>query len=390
MIDEKRCTGCGACKFACPVGAIEMVADAGGFLYPTVDRGKCISCHLCDTVCEKANQPALSPAYKVFALKHKDETVRSKSTSGGAFHLIAETFLNKGGIVYGVAFDGDWRVVHVRIDRPEEIMRVQRSKYVQSDLGDTFAEVAEDLKNGRRVLFSGTACQCSGLRSFLEVRGTGTDGLFLCDLICHGVPSPKIWEEYVAFRKRKSDIKAIDFRNKDRSWRDFRMAITYPKKTGIYRQNEDYFMVLFFHNLILRESCYHCAYTKTERASDFTLGDFWGIEDYYPAFSDDKGVSVLQINSEKGYEELKNELDKTEHMEVTVDKVQSGQPNLVHPTKRNEKVDAFWRDYRDKGFKYVLKKYADRTVLGVLKRKYLFKFLYYTGIFKLLLKLKNK
>ena len=390
MIDPKQCTGCGACKFACPVGAIEMVGDAGGFRYPTVDREKCISCRLCDTVCEKANRPALSPAYKVFALKHKDETVRSRSTSGGAFYLIAETILKKGGVVYGVAFNRDWKVVHVRIDRPEEIARVQRSKYVQSDPGNAFAEVAEDLKNGRSVLFSGTACQCSGLRSFLEVRGIDTGKLFLCDLICHGVPSPKIWEEYVLFRKRKGDIKAVDFRNKDRSWRDFRMSISYPKKTRIYRQNEDYFMVLFFHNLILREACYHCAYTKTERVSDFTLGDFWGIEDYYPAFSDDKGVSVLQINSEKGYGELKNELNETDCIEVTVDQVQSGQPNLVHPTKRNQKVDAFWRDYQDKGFRYVLKKYADRTVLGVIKRKYLFKFLYYTGIFKLLLKLKNK
>ena len=240
------------------------------------------------------------------------------------------------------------------------------------------------------MLFSGTACQCSGLRAFLDTKKINSENLYLCDLICHGVPSPQIWRDYVAFRRKKGEIRSIDFRDKRRGWRDFRMSVSYGKKTGVYRQNEDYFMVLFFHNLILRESCYHCLYTKSERVSDFMLGDFWGIEDRYPDFSDDRGISVLQINSEKGSLLLQDRLPAVGCMEATAEAVKSGQPNLSHPSGRNGQTDAFWNDYREKGFDYVLKKYADKTALGVFKRKYVFKFLYYTGVFKLLLKLKNR
>lgn len=390
MISVEFCTGCGACASVCPFSAITMQPDIGGFLYPSVNKDKCKKCGLCDSVCEKANKMQVEHPLKIFGLKHIDGEVRAKSTSGGAFYLIASEIINRKGVVYGAGFDSEWRVHHVKCSSMDAITALQKSKYVQSDLEKTFQSIETDLKNRQLVFFTGTACQNSGLIAYLQLKKIPTDLLFTGDLICHGTPSPSIWKNYIEDKARKGKIEAVDFRNKKRSWRDFRMAITINGKTKTYRQNEDNFLVLFFHNYILRNSCYNCKYTSINRVSDFTMCDFWGIEDYNKEFSDDKGISGLLVNTEKAQKFIEPLLDNTEYIDANTEAISKAQPNLCRPTKKNAQYDNFWKDYHTNGYKYVTRHYADDNFLGILKRRYLFKVLYYTGIFDFLLKIKNR
>lgn len=390
MISKNFCTGCGACYSICPFDAITMQPDIGGFLYPKIDNEKCRECGLCHKVCDEANNMLYNNPLKIIGLKHNSEEIRARSTSGGAFYLLASEIINRDGTVYGAAFDKAWRVHHVRCTSLEELRILQKSKYVQSDLEESYIMVNDDLKQGKTVLFTGTACQNSGLLAYLQAKHTNTDLLYTCDLICHGTPSPAIWKDYISDKSKKGTIEAVDFRNKEKSWRDFRMAITVDGKTKTYRQNEDNYLVLFFHNYILRDSCYNCKYTSLNRISDFTMCDFWGIEDYNNEFSDDKGVSGLMINSEKAQVFIEPLLCSTSYIDTNKKAISKAQPNLSRPTKRNPQYTKFWEDYSKNGYKYVTKHYADDTFFGILKRRYLFKLLHYTGIFDLLLKVKNR
>ena len=392
MINRDKCTGCSACMNICPYSAITMEEDIGGFKYPKIDKEKCRHCGLCDKVCELTNCRPKTVPIRALGIKNKNEQIRATSTSGGAFYSMANYFLEQGGVVYGAAFDECWNVKHIRCSNAEQLKKLQRSKYVQSDLGSTFQDVESELKKGKKVLFSGTACQCSGLLSLLDVRKINRENLFTCDLVCHGVPSPQIWKEYVQFRERKCAIRNIDFRNKQKGWRDFRILLEYENgKRKTFRQNEDYFLVLFFHNYILRTCCHSCLYSQVERLTDFTLGDFWGIENVDPNFSDDKGISVIFANSKKGDSIIDAISNNYTMISTAIDSVVQGQPNLRRPTPQNSRANEFWNDYQNKrDFKYLIQKYADATVIGIIKRKYIFKALHYTGIFRLLLKLKNR
>ena len=390
MISRTQCTGCSACYNVCPINAISMKLDIGGFSYPEIDNDRCLKCGLCDKVCDEANNVSASGNSVVFGVKLKDEQIRSRSTSGGAFYNIAAFFLNKGGVIYGAAYGEDFSVRHVKCNSLKQLLQLHKSKYVQSDLNNIFKSIISDLRNGKYVLFSGTACQCSGLISMVSNMHVDMSKLYTCDFVCHGVPSPRIWQDYLLFRSRKGEIQSVDFRNKDRSWRDFRMSIKYKgkKKCKIFRQNEDYFMILFFHNLILRKSCYSCKYTSTNRKTDFTLGDFWGVEKFHRKYSDDKGISLIMFNSNKAKAIIKDILENTRFVKSDLTEICYAQPNLKGPTKINSEYQSFWKDYDLNGFDYIIKKYADATIFGRIKRKYIFKLLYYTGIFKLLIRIK--
>ncbi len=390
MIKTEECTGCSACEAICAQHAIVMKPNIGGFLYPELDSDKCVECGRCHTVCDLANSDDRNHWKAIYALKHNNPEIIKKSTSGGAFYMLAKSILEEGGAVYGAAFDEEFVVGHIRCDKLDALFKLQKSKYVQSNIQLVYKTLAEDLKLGKKVLFSGTACQCNGILSYLKLRHISIDNLITIDLICHGVPSPQIFKDYLKYRSEKGGkIVKVDFRDKVRSWRDFRMALTFQDgKKRTYRQNEDFFMVLFFHNFILRNSCYSCKYTSIDRVSDITLGDFWGLEEFYPKFNDDKGTSVVLISTEKGrnlFDRLKPECNC---IEIKESEIKRRQPNLRRSSPKNPHYDEFWVDYESEGFASVIQKYADDTVLGQLKRKYLFKFLYYTGIFKLLLKFK--
>lgn len=392
MIKKDECTGCSACFAICNHHAISMLPSNTGFLYPFIDNDKCVNCGLCDKVCEMSNSRPINNDYEIIALRHKDDYILKASTSGGAFRLFADYVLSLGGVIYGAAYNDDLSVHHIRCETSFDLLRLQKSKYVQSDTQDIYKQVEKDIKAGRIVLYSGTACQCSGVLAYVQKKNLNLNSLYTCDVICHGVPSPQIWLDYLTFRRtHQGEIDSVDFRCKKKSWRDFRMSISFRNgKTKTYRQNEDYFMILFFHDYILRKSCYNCKFCSVNRKTDFTIGDFWGLEEFYPEYDDDNGTSVVILNSDKSrrlFDKVKN---SSHYFCINESELTLRQPNLRRSTHLSPRYDEFWMDYNKYGFEFCIRKYADYSFWGIIKRRYIFKFLFYTGIFQLLLKIKNK
>lgn len=213
---KEECYGCSACIHVCPVHAVDMQLDNNGFFYPEIDENKCVHCGACKGVCPLQNQKVTenNVLLEAHAVKNRDESVRNNSSSGGAFYALARCVLQKGGIVYGAVFDDEFRIVHVRGTNTEDIRRMQRAKYVQSDLKNIFELVKRDLLNDKDVLFTGCPCQIDGLKHYL--RGCKQEKLISCDLICHGVNSPRVWMDYLSFIKKKDEILNINFRNKSK------------------------------------------------------------------------------------------------------------------------------------------------------------------------------
>lgn len=362
-----------------------------GFITPKINTSICTGCGICTSVCKAANSGQKYPEGQFFAAINEEGPVRAASASGGLFSLFAKTYIDQGGIVYGAAFDTNWQVSHIRCSNYKTLGRIQKSKYVQSSILHVYRDIEKDLADGKQVLFSGTACQCSGVKSYINQKGLGTGNLLLVDLICHGVPSPKLWASYIKMREgAQGKITDINFRNKDNSWKDYCMSIAFENgRVDKYRQNEDYFLVLFFHNLILRESCYRCRYASVQRTSDLTLGDYWGITEFHPDFNDDKGASVLLVNSDKGRSLWEACKEGTRNIEISRYNLAKHQINLQHPSRKDKRYDAFWEDYYKKGFDYILKKYADATVFGCLKRRHLYRILSDLGIWDIIIKMKR-
>ena len=329
MIDitnKKHCCGCNACAQRCPKQCITMKADDEGFLYPIVDSITCIDCGICEKVCPVINQAEPQQPLKVYAAYNKNEDIRMQSSSGGIFTLLAEEIINKGGVVFGVKFNKDWMPEFDYTETIEGIAPFRGSKYVQAIVGNAYKKAEEFLKAGREVLFSGTPCQIAGLKRYLRKE---YDNLLTVDIICHGVPSPKVWNKYLEetcsrlMRTRtdgknsvgfangetyKSCIEAISFRSKINGWKkySFLLKLNFPtfdgKNTVVFTEpfGENNFMRAFLSDTILRPSCYACPAKQGKSHSDITIADFWGIDTIDPAFDDDKGCGAVLINTKKG------------------------------------------------------------------------------------------
>lgn len=292
MNERKKadCSGCSACVKVCPVGAISMVADEEGFKYPKLDEEKCVKCGLCDKVCgfvPKEQKGELSQAYGV---KHKSIEVRTTSRSGGAFVAFSDWVLQHDGVIYGAAMQSDFTVKHVRAVSDVERDMMKSAKYVQSDMDNVYPLVAEDLKDSKIVLFSGTPCQIAGLYAYINAKKVNSDKLYTCDLVCHGVPSPKVWHDYVEFVQSKynEEIQSASFRDKSFGWDSHcESFILVSGKKIVSRDYTD----LFYEHIMLRPSCHECHFANVNRIADLTLADFWGIEKNKPEFDDNKGVS---------------------------------------------------------------------------------------------------
>ena len=358
IYDPKECCGCTACASVCSHDAIEMKPDSLGFLYPVVNRSLCVECGLCERVCQfndyydkSLNLPKLS----AFAVRHKDMGEVMKSRSGAAFAAISDYVLKQGGIVYGVGYKDHFRVAHKRATTIEERDEFRGSKYVQSDLTGIYRQVKEDLKSGLLVLFSGTPCQTSGLNAFIGKRLR--DKLILVDIVCHGVPSPYIWRDYIKYieRKQRGIIRKVDFRDKEHfGWEAHKEAFLFGNKE-IYKNT---FTLLFYKHIMFRESCGECHFTNLNRPSDITLADYWGWEKNVPGFNDDdKGVSLVLLNTQKGKEVFAEVEIDVDAREVEVEK--SMQPNLMHPSEIDPLRKQFESDYVNKGFRYILKQYGN-------------------------------
>ena len=324
-IDKKhKCSGCGACFNACPISCIEMKRDEEGFLYPVIDKTQCIQCGLCESICPIHNEHGKveEKKTKTFACINKNEEIRMKSSSGGAFSAFAEYVLENDGVVFGAGFNEKFMVCHQLCQSKDDLDKLRTSKYVQSSIGDTYEIAKQFLDDNRLVLFTGTSCQISGLKAFLRKE---YENLITQDVICHGVPSPAIWEKYIDYKSQQENLKLtkVCFRDKSTGWRKFSLATHYEDENGneiAYKTKftQEPYMNMFIFNKILRPSCYKCHFKGTSRQADITLADFWGCQfsNLTPEMNDNKGCSLVILQTEKGQQVFKQLTDKLLSVEV--------------------------------------------------------------------------
>ena len=361
MIDIKNpedCCGCTACVSICNHNAITMLPDALGFLYPHVDLDKCVDCGLCNKVCSFNNDYDKSlnfPNPYAYAARHNNMSEVETSRSGAAFIALSDYILDNGGVIYGAGYGEHFRVVHKRAITKESRNEFKGSKYVQSDLSGVFLLVKDDLKKGRTVLFTGTPCQTSGLRSYIGKKYS--DNLFLVDIVCHGVPSPSIWNDYLAYMEKKYRHKVVKVNFRDKSilgWDSHKETITFDNNTHITCYNYTH---LFHQEIMLRKSCGKCYYANLKRPSDITIADFWGWEKTDQFINiDNKGVSLVLCNTMKGKTLFSNII---ENMTVIPAELENClQPNLCRPPRLHPKRNIFELDYQQRGFDYVYRRYG--------------------------------
>ena len=311
--EKKNCCGCGACVQVCPKKAITFQKDEDGFLYPAIAEDRCVHCRLCEKVCRYREERPVPEKQRVYAAA-ADIIDRCISASGGVFAGIAAGFMERGGIVFGSAMEsngGSLCVRHIGIKRKEDLFKLQGSKYVQSAVGDCFQQVKELLNKGESVLFSGTPCQVDGLYGFLQ---KDYPRLFTIDIVCHGVPSEQMFQDYLAYTEGKRGIKITDFRFRDKSlgWKLFGRMTTVnalgKELMEFFEPEESSFYQLFLNGFTYRENCYSCPYAGKTRPGDLSIGDFWGIEIVQPELlrgnggplDEALGISCLIINTDKG------------------------------------------------------------------------------------------
>ncbi len=366
LTNKYHCTGCGACYNTCPVGAITMVSDEEGFLYPEINNDKCIKCHACENACPADRVKAsdeLPPAYAAFS---KDNDIQAKSSSGGVFTHIARNVLSLGGVVFGAAYDENFNVCHIAVDNENDLQRLRTSKYVQSDIKLTYKQAKDYLKNGKTVLFTGTPCQIAGLKQFLQ---KDYDNLYTQDIICHGVPSPDAFNEYLNTYHRKKGIKSISFRDKTKGWNDFSMRVEYIDGS-IYRElaTKDPFERAFLANLNLRPSCYQCQYKTASRMSDITLADYWGVEVVHPELKDVQGVSLVLTHSQKG-EKLLKEIEADINIVPTNSEKAIGMNSAArHSVACPPQREAYFNEYKQTSMCELVNRLLKKTFMQKLKR----------------------
>lgn len=299
---------------------------------------------------------------EVFAVQHKDENVRAASRSGGIFTALSDYVLEQEGIIYGCVLTENFEAVHVRADSKYERDRMRGSKYIQSKMNDTYKNVKHDLEANRKILFSGTSCQVAGLKGYL---GREYNNLFYLDIVCHGVPSPKVWKAYLAWweAKNRSKVKAVDFRNKkDFGWRDHVETLYLENGQTV---NSKVFTTLFYGHNILRPCCYECLYKSVMHPGDITIADYWGIEKAASDFDDNKGVSLVLINNEKGKEVFDAIKGRVKWQETRLE--DSMQPPLIAPFPKPRNRKNFWNDFENKDFNYIVNQYGGKGIKNKIK-----------------------
>lgn len=351
------CTGCNACALVCPRNAIWMEENQKGFKYPYLDEGKCVNCGECRKVCPVlAERQGDKFEKRVYAVKVKELKKRRQSQSGGAFTAFAEQILKEGGVVYGVSLNDKNDAVYARCTQLSQLSKLKKSKYVEARMNDIYAFVKDDLIVGREVLICGTPCAMTALRKYLDYCNIDMKKLLLCDLICHGVPSTKIFKNYLQLIEWQYGrrVKDFDFRDKLRgNWWGHVCSF----RVGIKRIISENYVKIFYSHLCLRESCYFCKFASLDRCSDVTLGDYWGIEKIVNGFADRDGVSVCIIHSSKGNTWFEKISENIEYMETKVEDCL--QPNLVKPTDKPNDYDGFWDVYENKGFEAAAFQYCN-------------------------------
>lgn len=356
------CTQCYACKAACPKGCVSMVEAKDGFVVPEIDRDRCVGCGACMKACHRLNPPfEFQKPIHTYACWTKILSDRERSSSGGAFSVLARNVVSQGGIVYGASMCDDLQVKHIGVECQEDIARLQGSKYLQSYLGDTYKQVRSELKTGRKVLFTGTPCQVAGLLTFLH---RPYANLYTCDVVCHGVPSQKAFDAYIEKIGLKG--KCLDFGFRFTKGWGFQLTaqLKSPGWLRLWRRKmilppgKCYYLKAFYKGLMFSETCFHCVYARPERVSDITLADYWGLGASLPFDRPThKGVSCLLVNNEKALAFVK-ECGELEYEERPLEEAVAGNNNLRHASVRQQGRDTYYEDSLSLTIKELGKKYG--------------------------------
>lgn len=376
IVNKKDCCGCSACVQRCPQQCISLYEDEEGFLYPKVEVGACIGCGLCEKVCPVINQYDRRLPLHTYAAVNDNEEIRVKSSSGGVFTLLAEKVIDEGGVVFGARFDENWQVTFDYTETKDGLEVFRGSKYVQARIAATYEQCENFLKSGRKVLYSGTPCQISGLKHFLRRE---YDNLLAVDIVCHGVPSPLVWRDYlkkltedpkrvagksavVSPQTKELEITGISFRDKSAGWKKYRFAVSGipASKAGqnhslissddvILQEvhSENLFMQVFLKDLCLRPSCSSCPAKSGKGGSDITIADYWGISNHHPLWDDDKGTSLILVNTSHGLEYYQR-LDICSE-ETSYEQALAGNPSMERCVVRTKYADRFWKVFPKKG-----------------------------------------
>lgn len=367
------CCGCGACAARCPKSCISMQEDEFGFPHPVIDASACVGCHACESVCPALSADKDDEALEIRWAKGRSIELLEASSSGGIFGLLAESVIANGGVVCGAAWaDGCRRVEHVLIEDAAFLERVMRSKYVQSRVGrEVYAGVRDAIRLGRRVLFAGTACQVSGLKRYLGKMGESRL-LLTVDVICHGVPAPRLWSEWIDYKNalHGSNVSDVNMRSKTAGWLSFSAMYEYIAEKDASSScestifNQDWYMKAFLANASLRPSCFVCP-AKRGCGSDITLGDFWGFQGIHPEVDYSKGISAVICNTEKGVAAFETVADLVDCGDATIEQVLGGNPSLVKSVAPYERREEFMGDLASgMDIEGLMSKYDFRPSLG--------------------------
>lgn len=352
---EERCTGCGACQSACPADCITLTLNSAGDRVAVIDESRCTHCGKCSRICPVLHPPVLREIRTALAAYAVEAQVRQSSASGGAAAVLARQVVESGGCAYGAAFTAPTTVELVRVNAPAQLPRLQGSKYVHAATGSAYRKVQADLKAGRQVLFTGTPCQVAGLYAYL---GSDPPGLTTCDLVCHGVPSPGVWEDEARFiegnkRRRLANVR---FRNKVEGWKNSHFTAVYDDGTAdsapLFATG---FGRAFGRALFLRQSCHDCQYTNLNRPGDFTLGDLWGLRPDELPEQQHAGVSLLLVNTPHGsylFDQLKLNCQP-----FPVERAVAGNPRLARPIGPAADRASFFASYAVEPFEEVRRQF---------------------------------
>lgn len=366
--NKEKCCGCGVCSLVCPQKCITMMQDNEGFLYPKVDIKNCINCNICHSICpiEKYIESESTGGGYIKAIGgwHKDDKIRFESSSGGAFSLLANLVIEQGGVVFGCTLDSELKAVHIGVDKKEELWKLRGSKYVQSEIGNIYYDVKQMLKSNRMVMFVGTPCQVAGLNVYLGKEEY--NNLVKVDFICHGVPSPKIFESYLKQMEKEQESKIISFkfRNKDYGWNPsgFQLGseikFANGKKIRKYPAIKDSYMNGFLDDVYLRPSCYSCDFKRLPKNyTDFTIADFWGVNKVSKRLNDGKGTSLILIHNNHA-NAFWNLVEKDFYYEqVDFQKAITRNKSFICSAPKNLLRKEFFDAFEKRGYSYVARKY---------------------------------
>ena len=372
-IPVQNCSSCAACANVCTRGAISMQLDAEGFYRPVIDGNKCIRCGACEKTCPWTNiienPNVASEVPQVVAAYAKDESVRSESSSGGIFTVLAEKILEENGVVVGVAQLSPTKFGHIVVDNKVDLGKLRGSKYVQADAGLIYHEVRSLLKSGKKILFSGTPCQVAALYAVLGHAATSTN-LTTVDIVCHGTPSVKVFEKYVRELEENLGVsfESVNFRDKSSGWGGYSLLHRFNGANPLcVHHARSTYMRLFLSRICQNQSCDDCRYRKLPRIADITLGDYWGISKYHPEMNDDKGTSVILLNTDHGKGLFESIADQIRQCDSNLEYAIAGNPCIVRSSKQHPKRAEFFVNLDKYRFNELIKKYCPHSSLQKIR-----------------------